>query len=49
MTIAPASAKSLKNGIFFAIHDQPFSVKRHFSFITEPIDSDKDMINANDC
>jgi len=32
MTIAPASAKSLKNGTFFAIHDQPFFVNRQKYF-----------------
>jgi hypothetical protein len=49
MTIAPASAEGLKNGTFFAIHDQPFTGNRYFSFITESIDSDKDMINVIDC
>jgi hypothetical protein len=49
MTIAPASAEGLKNGTFFAIHHQPFTGNRYFSFITESIDSDKDMINVIDC
>jgi hypothetical protein len=49
MTIAPAFPEGLKNGIFFAIHHQPFTGNRYFSFITESIDSDKDMINVIDC
>jgi hypothetical protein len=49
MAIAPLAPEGIKNGIFFAIRDQPFTGNRHFSFITDSIDFDKGMINTNGC